>query len=80
MGNSRINDVLERLLSFDLFVEDPKSYVFYIDDIGILLIKLNFLLDNAEDKLHVIQIFILSKINIPLLCFSATHVGGKMRI
>ena len=68
MRNCGIDDLLERILSLDLLVENPKRDILKIDNIGIFAIKLDLFLDNTEHKLLLIRLLVRGKINFRLYC------------
>ena len=58
MTNSSIDDLLKLLLGLDLFEHDTKSHIFEVNDCGVLLVILDLLGYDLDDKLRVILLFV----------------------
>jgi hypothetical protein len=67
MGNGGVNNFLERLLSFDLLIEDTKGHIFEIDYVSIFSIVLYLFLEDTEDELLLVLCLDCSKVDICLL-------------
>lgn len=58
MTDSSIDDLLKLLLGLDLFEHDTKGYIFEVNDCGVLLVILNLLGYDLDDKLRIIFLLV----------------------
>jgi hypothetical protein len=69
MRNCRIDDLLERFLSFDLLVKDTKCHIFEVNNGCVFAFVLDFFFDDTEQAHCVFIVFVLSDLDKRALFF-----------
>ena len=70
MRNGGVDNLLKRLLSFDLLIQHTKSHIFEIHYVSIFSIVLYLFLEDTEDKLLLILCLVCCKVDVCLLISS----------